>query len=224
MTIWLILFIAVYLSVLIAYFFSETSGNHKRRAVNKIALASLYLLYAFYAFLTGYPFWCVHLVGMVAILFSWFGDVLLLYSFFKGGIAFSIGNAVFVAYEILLFVRYGIPFARVWWAIPLFFIVWGTVHALVMKGWFNGKHVKAYGRYFASAAAHGSLGIAMAAASSGNVRLLLLGLGLPLFMISDIFLGLHKFKYRESKAILRCNSGTYFVGLLLVVLSLSAIV
>lgn len=219
------LFIVVYLGLLIAYFFSETSGNHKRRAVNKIALASLYLIYAFYAYLTDYPIWSIHLVGMFAIVCSWFGDVLLLYSFFKGGIAFSIGNVLFVAYEILLLIGYGVPFRRVWWAIPLFFAVWGTIHALVMKGWFTGKHVKAYGRYFASAAAHGSLGIAMAvAAGGGSLRLLLIGLGLPLFMISDIFLGLHKFKYRESKAILRLNSGTYFVGLLLVVLSLSALV
>ncbi len=43
----LILFILVYMTLLISYLFSETSGNFRRRAVNKIVLASLFALYSF---------------------------------------------------------------------------------------------------------------------------------------------------------------------------------
>lgn len=41
----LFLFLCVYLPVLIAYFFSETSGNFKCRAANKPLLAALSMGY-----------------------------------------------------------------------------------------------------------------------------------------------------------------------------------
>ena len=52
-----------------------------------------------------------------------------------------------------------------------------------------------------------------------EVEMMLFGIGLGLFMISDYFLMIYKFKYHKNW-ILRCNSGTYFIGLLMVVLSL----
>ena len=48
-------FIIAYLTVLCLYFFSETSGNFKRRAVNKIALAVLFEGYAVGAYLLQKP-------------------------------------------------------------------------------------------------------------------------------------------------------------------------
>lgn len=46
MSIPMIVFVVAYVAVTIAYLFSETSGNFKRRAINKIFLASMFLIYA----------------------------------------------------------------------------------------------------------------------------------------------------------------------------------
>lgn len=222
MTIYTGIFAVLYLVTLCCYFFSETSGNFKRRAINKIILASEFLLFAIVVYFTKYPPNTYHAVLMLAIAFSWAGDVLLLFSFVKGGVPFSIGNILFVVYMVLYMDKLGVPFARVWWCIPLFIVMWGTLHALTMKGWLNGKHKVGFARYCLSSTAHGCLGVAFAAACP-TPRVLLLGAGLMLFTISDYFLALHNFKAPQSKTILRLNSGTYFIGLLLIVLSLTIV-
>ncbi len=214
------LFVLLYLVTLCCYFFSETSGNFKRRAFNKIILASEFLVYAIIIYFTKYPPNTYHAILMLAIAFSWAGDVLLLYSFVKGGIPFTIGNLLFVAYMIVYMGELGVTFSQVWWCIPLFAAMWITLHVLTMKGWLTGKHKVGFARYCLSSTAHGCLGVAFAA-TCPTPRVLLLGIGLMLFTISDYFLALHNFKAPASKAILRLNSGTYFVGLLLIVLSLT---
>jgi hypothetical protein len=47
----------------------------------------------------------------------------------------------------------------------------------------------------------------------------LMGLGSFLFMLSDIDLNLYRFVFNNNKWMIRANSLTYFVGLLLIVLS-----
>ena len=221
MTVFTGIFIAVYLVTLVCYFFSETSGNFNRRVLNKSILASEFLIYALVVYFTRFPADTFYLICMLAITFSWAGDILLLFSFVKGGIPFTIGNLLFVAFEIVYMTKLGVPFAKVWWCIPLFFAMWGALHVLSMKGWLSGKHIIGYGRYCLSTTAHGCLGLAFALAYP-SLPVILLGVGLFLFTISDNFLALHNFKCPASKAILRLNSATYFIGLMLIVLSLLA--
>ncbi len=85
MSIYQIVFVILYLGTLVSYFFSETSGNFKRRVVNKIILASLFLLCFLVAFGRHYQLASFHAIAIAAFIFAWLGDVFLLYSFMKGG-------------------------------------------------------------------------------------------------------------------------------------------
>lgn len=212
-------FILVYSAVLIAYFFSETSGNFRRRAVNKIVMASMFLVFGTIWFLmNGYSGWQV--VALFGLFFAWLGDVLLLWSFSKGGVSFMIGNVFFILYEILLLKEAGVAFAKLWWCVLLFLTLSIMVAVLATRKWIDfGKLELPLILYMATTTGHGTLGLGLAASVPG-IHPLLLGIGLALFMVSDYFLMAHKFKYHRD-AVLRCNSGTYFLGMLLVALSFS---
>lgn len=214
-----IVFIIVYLVLLGAYFFSETSGNFHRRAVNKIIMASLFLVCGtIWFFWKGYSGW--RLMVLPALFFAWLGDVLLLWSFFRGGVSFMIGNVFFIIYETLLMKEAGVAFARIWWCVLLFLLLWSLVCVLARRKWIDFKQLEpALLLYMATVTAHGTLGLGLASTVPG-MHALLLGIGLAFFMISDYFLMTYKFKYHRN-AILRCNSGTYFFGMLLVALSFS---
>lgn len=212
-------FIIVYLALLGAYFFSETSGDFRRRAVNKIIMASLFLVCGtIWFFWKGYSGW--RLVVLPALFFAWLGDVLLLWSFSKGGVSFMVGNVFFILYETLLMKEAGIPFARIWWCGLLFLGLWSMVVVLAKRKWIDfKKYEPTLILYMATVTGHGTLGLGLAANVPG-LHALLLGIGLAFFMVSDYFLMTYKFKYHKN-AILRCNSGTYFFGMLLVALSFS---
>ena len=62
-------------------------------------------------------------------------------------------------------------------------------------------------------------GIPMAIMLPGT-RFMLMGLGSLLFMISDIDLNAYRFVFNNNKWLIRFNSLTYFVGLLLIVLAM----
>ena len=85
-------FIIAYLTILCLYFFSETSGNFKRRAVNKIALAVLFEAYAVSAYLLHSPLFSMRMILPIGLFFAFLGDIFLLWNFVRGGICFSIGN------------------------------------------------------------------------------------------------------------------------------------
>ena len=63
-------FIIAYLTVLCLYFFSETSGNFKRRAVNKIALAVLFEGYAVGAYLLHSPLFSMRMILPIGLFFA----------------------------------------------------------------------------------------------------------------------------------------------------------
>lgn len=212
-------FVVVYLVTMFCYFFSETSGNFKRRVVNKIILASLFLLYFLIAFNKNYNAASFHFIAVTAFIFAWLGDVFLLFSFFKGGIMFMVSNILFFIYQILLCGVLGLTFNRIWWFLLIFSACWGLFLLLYKKGWLK-IPMKIFIFYIATVTLHGSMGIAMAVAYP-SLKIALFGIGLGLFMVSDYFLTLHAFKYKESKSILRLNSGTYFTGMLLAALSFS---
>jgi len=221
-----IVFVVAYVATLCCYFFSETSGKMKYRAPNKIILASLFLAYALVAFFLRSDLRSYHLLFMVAIFLAWFGDVYLLWDFSRGGDLFLCSNICFFVYELVLAGDAGLSFGDFWWFILVFAALWGSMVFLAATKRIDfGKSRFPMLLYLASVTLHGSLGLALACnasrASLPAVKLVLLGLGLGLFLASDYFLTLHKFVFTKSKAILRLNSGTYFVGLLLVVLSMS---
>lgn len=219
MNIAVISFIIVYLTVLFCYFFSETSGNLKRRSINKIILASLFLIYGLVAYFINYNFFSYNLILLLAIVFAFLGDVYLLYSFTKGGIIFVFSNILFFVYQLFLIGVEQIPFNDICLFIPLFILFFGTFFILTKKKILNFKNKnKAILTYVFSVTLQGTLGFSLSLYYL-NAKMFLFGIGLALFMISDYFLMVYKFKFHKNW-ILRTNSACYFIGLLLVVLSL----
>ena len=214
----LITFIILYVLMLFCYFFSETSGNLKRRSVNKIILASMFLLMSIILYSKNYAFFSYHLVLLLAVIFAFLGDIYLLYSFTKGGIIFLFSNILFFIYECLLIGLNQISVLNVIWFIALFFLLFGTFFVLTKKKIFNFKNKnKAILTYVGSVTFQGTLALALAIYYL-NTKMILFGIGLFLFMISDYFLMIYKFKFHKNW-ILRNNSACYFIGLLLVALS-----
>jgi len=75
--------------------------------------------------------------------------------------------------------------------------------------------------YLCSVMSHGFTGLALMVYLPGQYTLL--GVGSILFMLSDFVITFHKFRCPENKWVLRLNSGLYFTGLLLIVLSMTMI-
>ena len=65
---------------------------------------------------------------------------------------------------------------------------------------------------------HGITGLALMTMMKGT-NYAMMGLGSFLFMVSDIDLNVYRFMFNNNKWLIRVNSLTYFVGLLLIVLS-----
>lgn len=216
-----IIFCIAYVAVTICYLFSETSENFPRRVINKVILATMFLCYGFSAYALHYEVKSWHILFMIALVFSWLGDVVLLYDFTIGGILFIIGNLTFFAYSILLTVDMNIAFLKMCWIIPVFIVLWGAMFIVSGKKKLDfGKQRPALLAYLFSVTLHGTMGLGLAV-NAPDVKTLVFGLGLVLFMISDYFLMTHKFGYPKSKTLLRCNSSTYFIGLMLIVISMS---
>ncbi len=216
----LILLTVLYLGGLVSYFFSETSGNYERRVVNKCFLAALFLAIGWGGLLdSGVIASAYGIFLALGLLLSALGDVLLLKSFSLGGFSFGFGNVfLFVAYLIYL-TKNGISFSSYWWFLIPMVVFNGLWVYLGKSGWIAfGKYETKMYPYLFSVMLHGTLSIA-ALFQLHDSQSVLLFVGSILFMISDWFISLHKFKYKESKLVLRINSGTYFVGLLLIALS-----
>lgn len=214
-----LLFVLIYLIALVCYLFSETSGNHRRRTINKGILAFLFPVYSI-----GMTVWSgqlggIQLILLVGLLFCSAGDMLLLRSFSKGGTVFGIGNLILFGYLVWYMVQKGLRFRQFWWFLLLLLFFFGGAMLLREKGWISFEPFqKQFSAYLWSVSMHGTLAIT-ALFLLHDTKSVLLCTGLLLYMISDYFIGLHKFKYRKSKTILRLNSSTYFVGMMLVALS-----
>lgn len=223
MSIPILIFIVVYMATTIAYLFSETSGNFKRRAINKICLASMFLIYATYATIRhGNLGVTLQSLCLIGVFFCFVGDVWLLWSFSKGGFSFALGNVILFAYEIMYFKEHGLKFSQYWFFIIPLVILIGVQSYLIAHDWYDmEKEMKmAFPFYLLSVSLHGTLSL-VGLIYLHDVKSLLLLIGLILFMISDYFIVLHKFKFKDSKLVLRCNSFSYFTGLMLVALSFS---
>ena len=215
-------FIIAYLVVLFTYFITETSGKLYLRAPNKIILSSMFLIFALIQF-QNYTFLSFHLLLMIALFMAFIGDVSLLFDMNRGGDFFLCANIVFVAYYIATIVSGGYGFGDFWWVLIPWFVLVATFIFLVQKFPNTlklGKTKWPITFYLASIILHGVLGVALIVLFP-NSPIALMGLGAILFMISDFILVIHKFIIRHNKWILRANSLFYFVGMLLIVLSMA---
>lgn len=218
----MILFIAVYLIALCCYFRTRTSGNKKHRAINKYIMASMYLILAVVTFVSKYEFASYQTLLMAALIFAWLGDVFLVFDFGRGGDFFLAGNVCFTLYEqIVLVDRGGYGFRNFAWT----FVVVGLMLAVVIftSGRWPDKIKMGKMRwpmtfYLSSIFMHGITGLALIIMMPGT-SYAMMGLGSFLFMISDIVLNLYRFVFNDNKWLIRTNSLTYFVGMLLIVLS-----
>ena len=116
---YVIIFVVAYLAVLLMYFFSETSGNFKRRAINKIILASMFYVFGLIMLYLNYDLNSYHFIFLIALTFAYIGDIVLLYSFSSGGIFFIISNIFFFIYEWLLVLNNNVDFYKMFWFLIL---------------------------------------------------------------------------------------------------------
>lgn len=220
MNIGILLFVCFYLIALICYFFSETSGNIKIRATNKIILSSSFFVFSIVMYIKNYlsidnTIWLIAAIGL-----AFLGDVLLLVSFKKGGASFFLSNLFFIAYEISLIYINRISFCKLWYSLILTIIIFAIFLFYSNKSNMNYKDKKLpIFLYLITVTLHACLGICLSFYFNA-IYMYLFGIGLILFMISDYLLMIHKFKYQKNNFILIIHSASYFIGLLMVTLSL----
>lgn len=217
-----IVFVVLYLISLCFYFYTRTSGKTKLRAINKYIMATLYLIYAIVQFSINYETASYHIILMASLFLAYLGDLFLVYHFNRGGDFFLCGNVCFAVYYIALLSDNGFRFVDFYWVI----IAWVVIVALLFILSSRFPNVIKFGRmkypmllYLCSITLHGMFGLG-AVILLPKLSYLLLGIGSILFMISDFILSVDKFVITNNKWITRANSLFYFVGLLLIVLSL----
>ena len=213
-------FVIIYLALLGLYLFVEVGDSFRRRAVNKILLSSLFLFFGQFWFWTdGYAHgWSFF--ALVGLFYTCMGDALLLFSFGAGGTSFAVANLCFIGYTACTLYFGDRLFAALPW------VSLGLILFLVLFFWSTGrKWIDLEDKkgaalfYMFTVTCHGLLGLLCAVLLPGR-HTLLLGIGLTLFMVSDYFLVVYKFKSKRKRT-LRCNTACYFLGMMLVALSFS---
>ena len=217
----MIVFSVIYLLFLCAYFITRVGDKMKYRAINKVILATMYLVYAIVMFHVG-GFSGYHYVMMAALFLAYMGDLFLIFDLNRGGDFFLAGNICFATFYLASLTKYAVPFVNYFWI----FIIWAGLISLFIylaKKYPNilklGKMKYPMALYLSSITLHGLLGL-VSAIFIGTTPLIVMGIGSVSFMISDYILTLDRFVIPKRKWLIRCNSLTYFVGLLLIVLSL----
>lgn len=218
----MILFIAIYLIALFCYFFTRVSDNRMHRAVNKYIMATMYLVLAIVTFFRKYEFVSYQSLYMVALLFAYFGDVFLVFDFGRGGDFFLAGNICFTVYDQIVMVDHGFSFRDFWWVFLVVALILGIFIYLCSKYPEKikmGKMRWPMTWYLSTILAHGIMGLALVVLLPGT-KFVTMGIGSFLFMISDMILTAYRFVFNNNKWLIRANSLTYFVGLLLIVLAM----
>lgn len=216
------LFIIVYLITLFCYFFTRVSENKTYRAVNKYIMATMYLVLAIITFFRKYEFVSYQSLYMAALLFAYFGDIFLVFDFGRGGDFFLAGNICFIIYEQIVMVDHGLTLKDFWWTFLLAGLILGTFIVACSRYPDRirmGKMRWPMTCYLSTIITHGITGLALVILLPGT-NFVTLGLGSFLFMISDMILTAYRFIFDNNKWLIRANSLTYFVGLLLIVLSM----
>ena len=217
----MIIFSVIYALFLCAYFVTRVGDNIKHRAINKTILATMYLVYAIVMFHVG-GFSGYHYVMIAALFLAYMGDLFLIFDLNRGGDFFLAGNVCFATFYLASLKAANVTFVNYFWI----FIIWAVLISLFIylaKKYPNvlklGKMKYPMALYLASITLHGLLGL-VSAIFIGTTPLIVMGIGSVSFMISDYILTLDRFVIPKRKWLIRCNSLTYFVGLLLIVLSL----
>ena len=220
----MMLFIAVYLIALFCYFFTRTSETKRYRALNKYIMATMYLVYGIYYTAFRHPFSSFHTVLIIALIFAWLGDVFLVFDFNRGGDFFLAGNVCFIFYEMMVISDMGYSFRNFGWVFLVVALMLGAFIFACSK-WPNkfklGKMKWPMTFYLSSIYTHGITGLALFLLAPAGSAYRVMGIGSFLFMISDIILTLYNYVFGENRWLVKANSLTYFVGLLLIVLSTS---
>ncbi|MCR4633470.1 MAG: lysoplasmalogenase [Erysipelotrichaceae bacterium] len=216
------LFVAVYLIALFCYFFTRVSKNIMHRAINKYIMATMYLVLAIVTFFRKYEFVSYQALYMVALLFAYFGDLFLVFDFGRGGDFFLAGNICFIVYEQIVMIDHGLSFKDFWWVFLTVAVILGTFIIACTRYPEKikmGKMRWPMTWYLSTILTHGITGLALIILLPGT-NFVTLGMGSFLFMISDMILTAYRFIFNDNKWLIRANSLTYFVGLLLIVLSM----
>lgn len=215
-----IAFIAVYGVALFAYFFTRVGNKLAYRAVNKMVMATMYLVYAIVMFsvckLSG-----IYYVLMAALFLAYLGDLFLVFDFGRGGDFFLAGNICFATFYLASLAERAVPFVNYFWVL----IVWAVLVSVIAVLFVKLPNVFKLGKmkwvmlfYLASITLHGVMGLA-AIIYIDELSYLIMGIGSLLFMVSDYIITVDRFVVKN-KWITRSNSLTYFSGLLLIALSI----
>lgn len=217
----MILFSVIYILFLCCYFVTRVGNNIKHRAINKYILATMYIVYAIVMFHV-HDLPNIYYLLMAALFLAYLGDIFLVLDFKMGGNFFLSSNICFSTFYLALLSINDVSFIKyfwiflVWIALITTFIVLANKFPNVLK---LGKMKYPMALYLSSITLHGLLGLSSVLFLNGTA-FLLMGVGSLLFMISDYILTIDRFVIDKNKWIVRGNSLTYFIGLLLIVLSI----
>ena len=217
----MIVFTVIYALFLCAYFITRVGDNIKYRAINKYILATMYMVYAIVMFQTQ-TLMLHHYVLMAALFLAYLGDLFLVFDLNRGGDFFLAGNVCFATFYLASLNIAHVPFSKYFWV----FIIWAALISgfIVCANKFPkvlklGKMKYPMAFYLSSITLHGLMGLT-AVLFLNTTPFIVMGIGSLLFMASDYILTVDRFIIQKNKWIIRCNSLTYFGGLLLIVLSL----
>ena len=202
--------------------FTTSLGVHKARGINKILLASFYLILAIVLFIENREFNSFNILILVAITATFVGDIVLMFHFNLGALFFTIGNLSLFAYDFCLLESLGVHFSAYWWFIVVYVVMVGgymilerfNTHFKIDKK----DRLKAFG-YLAMVTLHGSIGTTMYFVTD-NKSAILLGFGTILFMLSDYVLCSYKYSFNHESSVHKLNTFLYFAGILLITWSI----
>ena len=217
----LTVFIIIYLAALGCYLFSRNGENKLLRALNKYLMAGMYLGLSIYVFFKKYDFVSYQTLLQVALFLAFLGDVFLVFDFGRGGDFFLSGNVCFIVYEQIVLVANGYKLKDFFWI----YIVAGLMLTAFILACQYKPDVFKLGKmrwpmtfYLSSIMTHGISGLALVLMLPGT-NFVMMGIGSLLFMISDLILTSYKFVLNNNIWLIRANSITYFIGMLLIVLA-----
>ena len=218
----MIVFSIIYCLFLCGYFVTRVGKNIKARAINKYIMATMYMVYAIVQYQLGYGLGTIETILMLALFLAYLGDIFLVFDLNRGGDFFLAGNVAFVVYYLALFNANGLTFGNYWFVLVAWLVIYGAFVVcsnLFPKVFKFGKMKGSMTFYLASIMLHGMFGLG-AMILIPSTAAFVCGLGSLMFMISDCILTVDKFVIRNNKWIVRANSFFYFIGLLLIVLSM----
>ena len=218
----MVIFSIIYCLFLCGYFVTRVGKNIKARAINKYIMATMYMVYAIVQYQLRYGLGTIETILMLALFLAYLGDIFLVFDLNRGGDFFLAGNVAFIVYYLTLFEMEGLTFGNYWFVLVAWLVIYGAFVVcsnLFPKVFKFGKMKGSMTFYLSSIMMHGMFGLG-AMILIPSTAAFVCGLGSLMFMISDCILTVDKFVIVGNKWITRSNSFFYFIGLLLIVLSL----